>query len=64
MSEVFEDLGRHGRYVPEPDGLEVRCKVCRQPKGEFCVNPVTGKPRRGGVSCIGRVERRPEVERG
>ena len=59
MSERFEELGSRSGFRPEPDGLDRKCKVCEQPKGKHCLNPVTGKPRRGGVSCIGRKERSP-----
>ena len=57
MTEQFEDLGYRSRFRPEPDGLELKCPVCHQPKGSVCLNPITGKPRRGNVSCIGRKER-------
>lgn len=59
MSERFEELGSRSGFRPEPDGLDKKCIVCGAKPGEFCRNPITGEPRRGGVSCIGRKERSP-----
>lgn len=59
MSASFEELGSRFGFRPEPDGLDKKCIVCGAKPGEFCRNAITGEPRRGGVSCIGRKERSP-----
>jgi len=58
-SEAYESVGSHSRFVPQPDGLDVKCMVCGAEPGEFCWNPATNPRihRRLNVSCIGRKER-------
>ena len=59
MSESWGETGYRSRFRPEPDGLELRCPVCKAEPGEYCWNPLTNprKHRRLNVSCLGRKER-------
>jgi hypothetical protein len=55
----WDATGYHGRYTPEPDGLEHKCEVCGAEPNQYCTNPATNPriPRRLNVSCMGRKER-------
>jgi hypothetical protein len=57
----YDDIGAHGRPTPYDDCGHVKCPVCGAVPGKRCVNPVTGKPRKG--PCIGRVVRTSTVQK-